>query len=78
MSKAYRCDICNSFYDNDGFPTATQKENLCNYIRLNNRVFQLVEYNTKYDIDICPKCTEKLQETVDYISTDDYINTENH
>lgn len=67
MSKAYKCDICRSFYDKDNIPVATQTANRCNYIRLNNCIVQLVEYNTKYDIDICPKCTERLQQTVNDI-----------
>lgn len=68
MSRAYKCDICNSFYDkNDILTAAAQTENPCNYIKLNNCIVQLVEYNTKYDRDICPKCTAKLQKTVDDI-----------
>lgn len=67
MSKAYKCDICNNFYDKNDILAAVQTENPCNYIRLNNCIVQLVEYNTKYDRDICPNCTAKLQKTVDNI-----------
>lgn len=68
MSKAYKCDICHSFYDKkNDIPTATQTTNHYNYIRLNDCVVQLVEYNTKYYVDVCPRCTEKLQKIVDDI-----------
>ena len=58
MSKAYKCDICNSFYDNNDIPITTYTKKC---------MVQLVEYDTHYDIDICPKCTAKLQKTVDDI-----------
>ena len=67
MSNAYKCDICGNFYDDNDIPIATQTANRCNYIKLNNCVVKLVEYSSRCDVDICPNCTAKLQNTVDDI-----------
>ena len=58
MSKAYKCDICNNFYDDNDTPITTYKKEC---------MVQLVEYDTHYDIDICPNCIAKLQKTIDDI-----------
>lgn len=72
MSNAYKCDICNNFYDessvcSDGYINPRLVESNINYIQLHNRVARLVEHSSGNKIDICPNCTAKLQRTVDDI-----------
>lgn len=73
MSRAYKCDICNSFYDNNDIPIDTQTANRCNYIKLNNCVVKLVEYNSRCDVDVCPDCIARLQDTVNSVLTEELI-----
>ncbi len=80
MSRAYKCDICNSFYDensvcSDGYINPRLVKNNTNYIRLRSGSAYLVKYDSgvaKTDVysdfaDICPDCTARLQRAVDDI-----------
>lgn len=73
MSKAYKCDICNSFYDentvcSDGYINHRLVKNNTNYIQLRSGSAYLVEYDSGVaKADICPDCTARLQRIVDDI-----------
>lgn len=72
MSNAYKCDICNNFYDensvcSDGYINPRLVESNINCIQLCGCVGRLVEHNSGNRLDICPNCTAKLQKTVNDI-----------
>lgn len=73
MSKAYKCDICNSFYDensvcSDGYINPRLVKNNTNYIRLRSGSACLYKYDSDVaKADICPDCTSRLQRAVDDI-----------
>lgn len=72
MSKAYKCDICNNFYDensvcSDGYINPRLVKSNTNYIQLRSRIACLIGYGSGDKIDVCPNCTAKLQKTVDDI-----------
>lgn len=58
MSKAYKCDICNSFYDENDILTLAQTENPCNYIKLNNCInitLSMIEIFVRSVLQNCKK-----------------------
>lgn len=72
MSNAYKCDICNNFYDDnsvcsDMYINPRLVESNINYIQLHSGAARLVEHNSGNRLDICPNCTARLQKTVDDI-----------
>lgn len=73
MSKAYKCDICNNFYDensvcSDGYINPRLVKSNTNYIQLRSGSACLFRYDSGVaKADICPKCTERLQQTVNDI-----------
>lgn len=73
MSKAYKCDICNNFYDensvcSDGYINSRLVKSNTNYIKLRNASACLVKYDSGMaKTDICPDCTARLQRVVDDI-----------
>lgn len=72
MSNAYKCDICNNFYDedsvcSDGYINPKLVKSNINYIQLRSRIARLIGHGSGDNLDICPNCTAKLQKTVDDI-----------
>jgi len=73
MSKAYKCDICNNFYDensvcSDGYINPRLVKSNANYIKLRSSSACLVKYDSGMaKADICPDCTARLQRVVDDI-----------
>lgn len=73
MSKAYKCDICNNFYDensvcSDGYINPRLVKSNTNYIQLRSGSATLVKYDSgNVKADICPDCTARLQRVVDDI-----------
>lgn len=73
MSKAYKCDICNNFYDensvySDGYINPRLVKNNTNYIQLRSSSAYLVKCDSGIaKADICPDCTARLQRVVDDI-----------
>lgn len=73
MSKAYKCDICNSFYDensvcSDGYINPRLVKSNTNYIQLRSGSACLFRYDYGMaKADICPDCTARLQRVVDDI-----------
>lgn len=73
MSKAYKCDICNNFYDensvcSDGYINHRLVKSNTNYIKLRSASACLVKYDSGMaKADICPDCTARLQRVVDDI-----------
>lgn len=69
MSRAYQCDICKSFYcDNEN--TNSKIIERINLFKLSGTdVYSLYDTNTnsKFDADICPNCTKRIQDTIDDI-----------
>ena len=78
MSKAYKCDICNNFYDensvcSDGYINPRLGKSNTNYIKLRSDSDCLFKYDSGVaksgvaKADICPDCTARLQRVVDDI-----------
>lgn len=69
MSRAYQCDICKGFYCNNENTNSKIIERI-NLFKLSGiDVYSLYDTNTnsKFDADICPNCTERIQDTIDDI-----------
>lgn len=69
MSRAYQCDICKGFYcDNEN--TNSKIIERINLFKLSGiDVYSLydTDTNSKFDADICPNCTKRIQDTIDDI-----------
>lgn len=69
MSRAYQCDICKGFYC-DNKNTNSKIIERINLFKLSGTdVYSLYDTNTnsKFDADICPNCTKRIQNTIDDI-----------
>ena len=69
MSRAFQCDICKGFYcDNEN--TNSKIIERINLFKLSGAdVYSLYDTNnnSKFDADICPNCTKRIQDTIDDI-----------
>lgn len=69
MSKAYQCDICRGFYSNNENTNSKIIERTNLFKLCGTYVYSLYATNTnsKFDADICPNCTKRIQDTIDDI-----------
>lgn len=69
MSRAYQCDICRGFYCNNENTNSKIIERTNLFKLYGTDVYSLYDNNTnsKFDADICPSCTKRIQDTIDDI-----------
>lgn len=65
MSKAYQCDICRGFYCNNENTNSKIIEHTNLFKLSGTNVYSFT--NSKFDADICPNCTKRIQDTIDNI-----------
>lgn len=65
MSRAFQCDICGDFYCNNK-TTKSKARNYINDFKLSGiNLYSL--YTSDIRADICPNCTQRIQNTIDDI-----------
>lgn len=69
MSRAFQCDICRGFYSNNENTNSKIIERTNLFKLCGTDVYSLYDINTnsKFDADICPNCTKRIQDTIDDI-----------